>query len=88
MSCFLASGHLCSCLYNSSARRAGIKTTLFPPLPRLLFSIVLHLSPGKHRLETLSGWGGNWIQVLCFLGKSFKYWVNLQRRGTSHPTSG
>lgn len=49
--CFLASGHSCSCLYNSSAWKARIKNTLFFPLTRLLFSIVLHLSHGKYRLE-------------------------------------
>lgn len=49
--CFLASGHSCSCLYNSSAWKARIKNTLFFPLTRLLFSIVLHLSQGKYRLE-------------------------------------
>lgn len=53
LACFLASGHLCSCLYNSSAWRARIKNTLFFPLTRLLFSIMLHLSHGKYRLETL-----------------------------------
>lgn len=86
---FLASGHLCSCLYNSSAWRARIKNTMFSPLPDCCLASCYICLVGNTGWR-LSGWGGNWIQMLCFLGKCFKYLVVTQKKKGEpvHPVQG
>lgn len=87
LACFLASGHLCSCLYNSSAWRERMKNTLFFPLTRLLFSIMLHLSRGKYILETLR-LGRELNPDVTFSGQAFEVFGYSTKRGSRSSNLG
>lgn len=87
LACFLASGHLCSCLYNSSAWRERMKNTLFFPLTRLLFSIMLHLSRGKYILETFR-LGRELNPDVTFSGQAFEVFGYSTKRGSRSSSLG